>query len=84
MFLFPILYIAVAIIFAEAVDTRNLGLMIHRLTDYDSGKHLPLHRHAAASHLSLYCIHVSHAKAQWPYLQIWYFPYLSHVKVLGY
>ncbi|XP_047044763.1 uncharacterized protein LOC124649140 isoform X2 [Lolium rigidum] len=37
VFLFPILCIAVAIIFVEAVHTRNLGLMIHRLTDYDSG-----------------------------------------------
>jgi integral membrane sensor domain MASE1 len=66
VFLFPILYIVVAIIFAEVVHTRNLGLLIHGLTDYDSSKRLLLHRRVAASHLSLYCFHVSHAKAQWP------------------
>lgn len=55
VFLFYILFIAAAIIIAEAVHTRNLGLMIRGLAAHDSGKHLVLRRRAAASQLSLYC-----------------------------
>lgn len=55
VFLFYILFIAASIIIAEAVHTRNLGLMIRGLAAHDSGKHLVLRRRAAASQLSLYC-----------------------------
>nr|CAB3466747.1 unnamed protein product [Digitaria exilis] len=55
VFLFYILFIAGSIIVAEAVHTRNLGLMIRGLAAHDSGKHLVLRRRAAASQLSLYC-----------------------------
>ncbi|RLM54902.1 hypothetical protein C2845_PM10G00640 [Panicum miliaceum] len=55
VFLFYILFVAGSIIVAEAVHTRNLGLMIRGLAAHDSGKHLVLRRRAAASQLSLYC-----------------------------
>lgn len=55
VFLFYILFISASIIVAEAVHTRNLGLMIRGLAAHDSGKHLVLRRRAAASQLTLYC-----------------------------